>query len=108
VANFFINSRSILQDADTPIYSCPAARTAIVIGLQVANVTGSTEELDLWWTDASAANAVTYLSDGIQIPTQSAFGPIIGKLVLEGSDALRGLALNNNALEVTVSVLEIE
>ena len=108
MANFFKNSRAIVKDADTLIYSCPSARTAVIIGLQVSNVTGSTEELDMWWTDASAADAVTYLSDGIEIPTQSAFGPIIGKLVLEGDDKLRGLCLNDDALEVSVSVLEIE
>lgn len=103
----FKNVRAVLGDTATDVYTVPAATTAIVIGCQVANVGSVANALDFWWTDASAADAVTMLGDAVSVPPAAAYEPIGGKLVLEAGDKLRGLSGNDDELEATVSVLEL-
>lgn len=107
MAETFKNVRTVLNDTATDVYTVPSATTAIVIGCQVANVGSTNNELDFWWTDSSAADAVTYLGEQIDIPVSAAYEPIGGKLVLEAGDKLRGLSETDDELEVTVSVLEL-
>ena len=107
MATTFKNVRAVLADTATDVYTVPAATKAIVIGCQVANVGAATNNLDFWWTDASAADAVTYLGDAIAVPAAAAYEPLGGKLVLEAGDKLRGLSGTNNELEATVSVMEL-
>jgi hypothetical protein len=104
----FINARAVLSDTATDIYTCPAGKTAIVIGAQVTNRSGTNDEvLEFWWTDASNSDVVTYLADGTFIPVNASYEPIGGKLVLSSGDKLRGLGGTANELEATVSVLEL-
>ena len=103
----FKNVRAILGDTATDVYTVPTSTTAIVIGCQVANVGTNTNELEFWWTDASAADAVTMLGDKIVVPVAAAYEPVGGKLVLEVGDKLRGLSGTASELEATVSVLEL-
>lgn len=103
----FVNAKTKLGSSATDVYECPAGKTAIVIGCQVANRLLGVVELEFWWTDASDGNAVTYLGDGIGVPGNAAYEPIGGKLVLAEGDKLRGLGNQANELEVTVSVLEL-
>jgi hypothetical protein len=103
----FKNVRAVLSDIATDVYEVPAATTAIVIGCQVANVGAAPNELEFWWTDASAADAVTYLGDKVVVPSAAAYEPIGGKLVLEAGDKLRGISENDDELEISVSVLEL-
>jgi hypothetical protein len=107
MAETFKNVRAVLADTATDVYTVPSATTAIVIGCQVANVGSTSNELDFWWTDSSAADAVTMLGDAIVVPSAAAYEPIGGKLVLEAGDKLRGLSETDDELEATVSVLEI-
>jgi len=107
MAQEFKNARAVLGDTATDVYTCPAGTVAIVIGAQVANVGADTNELEFWWTDASASDAVTYLGDKVVVPAAAAYEPVGGKLVLEAGDKLRGLSENDDELEVTVSVLEL-
>ena len=103
----FKNVRAVLGDTATDVYTVPALTTAIVIGCQVANVGVGSNELEFWWTDASAADAVTYLGDKVVVPSAAAYEPVGGKLVLEAGDKLRGVSENDDELEVSVSVLEL-
>lgn len=107
MATTFKNVRAVLGTSASDVYEVPAATTAIVIGCQATNVHSATRTFDFWWTDASAANAVTYLADGVVIPVAAAYEPIGGKLVLEAGDKLRGLNEGADHVEVTVSVLEL-
>jgi hypothetical protein len=103
----FKNVRAVLGDTATDVYEVPVGVTAIVIGCQVANVGAASNTLEFWWTDASAADAVTYLGDKIVVPAAAAYEPIGGKLVLEAGDKLRGVSEEDDELEVSVSVLEL-
>jgi hypothetical protein len=109
MANFFKNDRAVVTTSAADVYTCPANRVAIVLNCQVANVSAGTEELDIWWTDASAGAAVTRLGKNIQIPNKASFSAVVGKLVLESGDKIRAQAIaGSSPFEATVSVLEIE
>lgn len=108
MANFFKNARLVVTTSAQDVYEVPAGRIAVVLNCQVANVSAATEELDIWWTDASAADAVTRLGKNIQIPTKASFSAVVGKLVLEAGDKIRAEAIaGSSPFEATVSVLEI-
>ena len=90
---------------DSPVYTCPAATTAIVIHCQVANVDGTNSadvNIDLY--DGTEARAVV---STLAVPADTAVNPIGGKLVLEASDVLRCWASADDDLELTLGILEI-
>ena len=106
--NAFKNARQLLQAASSvAVYTCPSATTAVVLGCQIANVSATAEEVRVWWTDASASNAVTDLVWDVSIPAKASLAPIEGKLVLEAGDTLRAQGQTDNDAEMTVSILEI-
>jgi len=107
MAETFKNARALIQTTTTVVYTAPAATVAIVIGCQIANVSAATEEVKVWWTDDSAADAITYLVEDVVIPIKAALAPIAGKLVLEAGDTISATGQTNNDAEITVSVLEI-
>jgi len=107
MAEVFKNARAVIQTTTTVAYTCPAATVAIVIGCQIANVSAATEEVKVWWTDDSAADAITYLVEDVIIPVKAALAPIAGKLVLEAGDTISASGATNNDAEITVSILEI-
>lgn len=93
--------------ADTAIYTCPSATTAVVLLCQVANVDGSNAAdlyLDYYDSSTTTAKALAYT---IAIPGDTAINPIGGKLVLEAGDELRSWASAASDLEIVVSVVEI-
>ena len=90
---------------DSPVYTCPAATTAIVIHCQVANVDGTNSadvNIDLY--DGTEARAVV---STLAVPADTAVNPIGGKLVLEANDVLRCWASADGDLELTLGILEI-
>ena len=103
----FKNVRAVLGDTATDVYEVPPDTTAIVIGCQATNTHTDTRTFDFWWTDASDADAFTYLANGVIIPISAAYEPVGGKLVLEAGDKLRGSNQGSGHVEVTVSVLEL-
>ena len=112
MAQEFKNGNADLADSDTTIYECPAGKVAIVIGLQTANITGAQfASHDIWWTDASDSDKITYLAEEVVIPANAAYSPLSGKLVLEAGDRLRGRGQEDDyaapIVQATVSVLEL-
>jgi hypothetical protein len=107
MAETFKNARALIQTTTTVVYTAPVATVAIVIGCQIANVSAALEEVKVWWTDDSNADAITYLVEDVIIPIKAALAPIAGKLVLEAGDTISATGQTNNDAEITVSVLEI-
>lgn len=107
MAEVFKNARLVLTTSGADIYTVPAGTTAVVIGCQVTNTGTTSYNLSLWWTDASASNAETYLAQAIPVPDAASYEPIGGRLVLEAGDKLRGFGSSSSVLDVSVSVLEI-
>lgn len=104
----FKNARAVVGDTPETVYETPPDTTAIVLHCQIASRDYAPREVSLWWTDASAADAATYLLDGVFVPDGAALAAVSGKLVLEAGDKLRGLQdLDGGEVEVSVSVLEL-
>lgn len=92
---------------DTAIYTTPVGKTAIVLLCQVSNIDGTNAaDLNMDYYDSSATSAKA-LASTINIPADSSFNPIGGKLVLEASDELRAWAVVADDLEIVISVVEI-
>lgn len=92
---------------DTAIYTTPVGRTAIVLLCQVSNIDGANSaDLNMDYYDSSTTSAKA-LASTINIPADSSFNPIGGKLVLEASDELRAWAVVADDLEIVISVVEI-
>lgn len=93
--------------ADTAVYTCPSATTAIVIHCQVANVDGTdTANVNVDLYDSSATTAAA-LAHTIAVPADTSLNPVGGKLVLEASDEVRAWASAASDLELTLGILEI-
>lgn len=107
MAENFTNAKAALGTTATTVYTCPAGTKAIVIGCQVANVSASSKNLSIWWTDSSDTNAITRLGELIAVPTQAVYEPISGKLVLEAGDTIVGTSSVASELEATISILEL-
>ena len=105
MANTFKNAKAALTDTIADVYEVPAATTAIVIGVHVANIGTANHMLDMVWTDDSDSDTATTLAEAVVVPENAAYEPV-GKLVLEAGDKIRANADASSALEVTVSVLE--
>ena len=107
MANTFKNDGAKIQTTTTVAYTCPASTSAIVLQCQVANVSASTEEVSVWWTDDSDGDAIYRLVEDVIIPAKAAIAVIAGKLVLEAGDTISCTGQTNDDAEITVSVLEI-
>jgi len=105
--NTFKNARALIQTTTTDVYTVTSGVTAIVIGCQIANVSAASEEVSVWWTDSSNADAITRLVEDVVVPAKASLAPIAGKLVLEAGDKIRATGQTNDDAEITVSVLEI-
>ena len=88
------------------LYTCPGSTTAIVIGMQVANVHASDSKTFAVKTLSSGGGAEAIIVNDISIPVSDTLAPIQGKLVLEAGDYMQIKGSDTN-IEVTLSVLEI-
>lgn len=106
------NSQNIkLATTDpTDVYQAPsgnAADRALVLSCMVANVTAEAlPDITLVVTDA-ADNVLSTLAPAIDIPPKAALEAIRNKVVLKQSQKLRATASIANALELTISQLEV-
>ena len=111
MANAYKNAKSTsLTTSLADIYTCPSATEAIVLGIQVANIDGtSSADADVAWTDSSDSDAVTYLIKGAEIAAGEAISVMAPefKLTLEAGDKIQAKASAASDLCITASILEI-
>lgn len=108
MASTFKNSITAgIGTSETSVYTVPSATTATIIGLTVANTTGSDVTCDVVVADTSSSTNV-YVVKAANVPTGGALVPIGGdqKVVLEETDVLKVTSSNASSLDVTVSILE--
>ncbi len=99
----------VIQDTTgsyATIYTCPSATTAIVIGMQAANVHASDAKAFGVKTLTSGGASEAIIANDISIPCNDTLAPVQGKLVLEAGDYMQIKGADTN-IEVTLSVLEI-
>ena len=88
-------------------YTCPSSTTAIVIGLNAANMHASTASWVSMKTVTSGGGSEAIMAHQINVPINDSFNPVQGKLVLEASDYIQLRAENASSIEATISILEI-
>ena len=87
------------------IYEAPADKTAIVLELDVANVTNMIVTASVTVIDSSDSNASTYLIKNAPIPTGSALQVVSGqKIILEALDKIQVTA--SGTVDIVAAVLE--
>ena len=108
MANTFKNAvAASVGTSQTSVYTAPSSTTTTVIGLTVANRSGSQITVDVAVTDTSASTTV-FLVKGAAVPAGGALVPIGGdqKVVLETTDILKVTSSASSSADVIVSVLE--
>jgi hypothetical protein len=88
------------------VYVVPAATTTTVIGITLANVSGSSINVGIGVTRASTDDV--NLLKTVPIPQGSSLEVMAGnKLVLETTDTLTAISDVASSLDVSVSILEL-
>jgi hypothetical protein len=109
MANTFKNSiKGPAGTAGLVAYTCPAATSATVIGVNVANIVAQNIQVDVQITDNSAS-VTKYLVKGATLPQGSSTILVGGdqKVVLEANDSITVKSSVNASVDIVVSVLEI-
>ena len=109
MANAYKNGKSVsLTTSLADIYTCPSATEAIVLGIQVANIDGTTTaDASVAWTDSSDSDAVTYLIKSATVNAGEAIPALVDKMVLTAGDKIQAMASAASDLCISVSVLEV-
>jgi hypothetical protein len=108
MAETYKNILTVLPATLTTVYTCPVGRSAIILGLQCANVSGTAQQaVTAQVLDSSNGNAARRFAFAVPVPTNGAVDPCVGKIFLEAGDAVQMMAGNANMVEVVGAVLEI-
>ena len=100
MANTFLNYTSAsVGTSPVTTYTVGASTTAVVIGLNISNVTGSQIAVDV-------QVAGVYLVKGVPIPANSAVSVLDGKIILETTNTVVVTSDAATSADVIVSVLE--
>jgi hypothetical protein len=100
MANTFLNYTSAsVGTSPVTTYTVGASTTAVVIGLNISNVTGSQIAVDV-------QVAGVYLVKGVPIPANSAISVLDGKIILETTNTVVVTSSAATSADVIVSVLE--
>jgi len=100
MANTFLNYTSAsVGTSPVTTYTVGASTTAVVIGLNISNVTASQIAVDV-------QVAGVYLVKGVPIPANSAVSVLDGKIILETTNTVIITSSAATSADVIVSVLE--
>ena len=107
MANTFkLKTKANVGTANSDVYVVPSATTTVVIGVTLANTTGSSINVGVGITRASADDV--NLMKNVPIPQGSSFEFMAGnKVVLETTDTLTAVSDVNNSLDVALTIMEI-
>lgn len=97
---------AVNANTEMTIYTVPSSTTAVVLGLTLSNLTGSTVYTTVNIENADGDN-VNFLKN-IPIPTGSAVEVMSGnKVVLNTTDVLKVTSDTANSIDTTLSIMEI-
>ena len=107
MANTFkLKTKANVGTATSDVYVVPSATTTVVIGVTLANTSGSSINVGVGITRASADDV--NLMKNVPIPQGSSFEFMGGnKIVLETTDTLTAVSDVNNSLDVALTIMEI-
>ena len=107
MANTFkLKTKANVGVTTTPVYVVPSATTTVVIGVTLANTTGSSINVGIGINRGSSDNVK--LMKSVPIPQGSSFEFMGGnKIVLETTDTLVAESDVNSSLDVALTIMEI-
>jgi hypothetical protein len=101
--NIFRTVNAVLTTDLADVYTAPEGYSAIILMAQIANVTPDVHEA----TFAHKSGAtVTELIKNFEISGHDAAAATTGKLVVESGHKIQASSSSNNALKLTLSILE--
>lgn len=108
MANTFKNAQSVnVGTSAVSVYTTPSSTTTTIIGLSLANVSGSSITATVEVTDTSASTTAKVVKNA-PIPIGSSLVAVGGdqKIVLETGDILKVTASAANSVDAIVSYME--
>ena len=107
MANTFkLKTKANVGVSTSNVYVVPSATTTVVIGVTLANTTGSSINVGVGVTRASTDDVK--LMKNVPIPQGSSFEFMAGnKVVLETTDTFTAESDVNNSLDVALTIMEI-
>lgn len=93
-----------LTTTPTTLYTTPNATTAIVLMAQCTNVTNF--DANVTFSHYDGSSVTTELTNNFTVPVGDAVNLLTGKLVIEANKSITGSASDDNALKLTLSILE--
>ena len=107
MANTFkLKTKANVGVTTTAVYVVPSATTTVVIGVTLANTSGSSINVGVGVTRASTDDVK--LMKNVPIPQGSSFEFMGGnKVVLEATDTFTAESDVNNSLDVALTIMEI-
>tara|TARA_Y100001970_G_scaffold277818_1_gene382595 strand:- start:102 stop:428 length:327 start_codon:yes stop_codon:yes gene_type:complete len=107
MANTFkLKTKANVGTATSDVYVVPSSTTTVVIGVTLANTSGSGVNVGLGIT-RSSADDVNLMKD-VPIPQGSSFEFMAGnKIVLETTDTLTAVSDVNSSVDVALTIMEI-
>ena len=107
MANTFkLKTKANVGVSTSNVYVVPSATTTVVIGVTLANTSGSSINVGIGVTRASTDDVK--LMKNVPIPQGSSFEFMAGnKVVLETTDTLTAESDVNNSLDVALTIMEI-
>ena len=107
MANTFkLKTKANVGTTTSDVYVVPSATTTVVIGVTLANTTGSSINVGIGINRGSSDDVK--LMKNVPIPQGSSFEFMAGnKVVLETTDTLTAVSDVNNSLDVALTIMEI-
>ena len=107
MANTFkLKTKANVGTATSDVYVVPSATTTVVIGVTLANTSGSSINVGVGVTRASSDDVK--LMKNVPIPQGSSFEFMAGnKVVLETTDTLTAVSDVNYSLDVALTIMDI-
>ena len=107
MANTFkLKTKANVGTATSDVYVVPSATTTVVIGVTLANTTGSSINVGIGINRGSSDNVK--LMKSVPIPQGSSFEFMGGnKIVLETTDTIVAESDVNSSLDVALTIMEI-
>ena len=114
MANTFKNasSKSVNHSAFETLYTCPAATTAIILGLALTNKTANAVTASVQLIDSSASGSAAdkerLLLNDVSIPANTTLEVLSGqKYVMETTDILKVKAGTTTSLDAVLGLMQI-
>ena len=95
---------------DITVYTVPAATTAVIIGLTIANKVANSVTVDVKIESNTVdveTNTNVNIGQNLPIPSGSSLDALAGKVVLQTTDVLKIQSDTANSVDIALSVMEI-